>query len=154
VPAEPRFVVVEKGVRVPYPEPTSAEASAIGRANRRTDTKPERLLRSNLHALGLRFRVDLRIKEEGVAVRPDIVFTRRRIAVFVDGCFWHRCPQHFHAPKRNLDYWGPKIEANVRRDERVAAALRAAGWYVARIWEHEDMTEAALALRATWMARG
>jgi DNA mismatch endonuclease, patch repair protein len=153
VQSEARFVTVERGVRVPYPEPTSAGASAIGRANRRTDTKPERLLRSSLHVLGLRFRVDLRIKEGATVVRPDVVFTRRRIAVFVDGCFWHRCPRHFHAPKTNLAYWGPKLDANVRRDRRVTEALTAGGWHVERIWEHEDMQEAAERIRALWLSR-
>lgn len=148
-----RHVVVERGVRVPYPAPTSATASAIGKANRRTGTKPEKAVRSRLHELGLRFRVDYRIVEPNVAVRPDIVFTRRRIAVFVDGCFWHCCPEHFHEPKSNQGYWIPKLEANVRRDERVAAALIEAGWAVVRLWEHEDADAAAAQIRDLWRSR-
>jgi len=75
----------------------------------------------------LRFRKDHLIQVGGVRVRPDIVFSRWKVAVFVDGCFWHRCPEHFHEPKRNLEYWVPKLAANVARDRRVDAALTAGG---------------------------
>jgi DNA mismatch endonuclease (patch repair protein) len=91
----------------------------------------------------LRFRKDLRIQTEEMAVKADVVFTRSRLAVFVDGCFWHRCPEHASDPKRNAAYWGPKLEGNVRRDRRVDAALRRDGWSVLRIWEHEAPAEAA-----------
>ncbi|MCU1355157.1 MAG: mismatch repair protein Vsr [Acidimicrobiales bacterium] len=131
------------GQIVPYPEPTSAAATKIGKANRRVDTKPEVQLRSLLHRRGLRFRKDLLIRAEGVRVRPDIVFTRRRLAVFLDGCFWHGCPEHQHIPKSNRDYWVPKLEANIRRDDRVSAALVEAGWRVVRIWEHVPAEAAA-----------
>jgi DNA mismatch endonuclease (patch repair protein) len=106
--------------------------------NRRVDTMPERRVRSALHRRGLRFRKDFSIKLEGTRVRPDIVFTRARIACFIDGCYWHRCPAHGTEPKSNSDYWGPKLDANVRRDRRNDAALREAGWWVIRAWEHED----------------
>lgn len=112
------------------------------RSNRRTDTNPELVLRSALHRRGLRFRKDLPIRAGNLLVHPDVVFTRRRVAVFLDGCFWHRCPIHATDPKLNRDYWGPKLEANVQRDRRVDAALAADGWTVIRIWEHDDPMEA------------
>lgn len=108
------------------------------KSNRRTDTKPEIALRSALHRLGLRFRKDHRIDVDGLRVRPDIVFTRARVAIFVDGCFWHRCPEHGLMPRANRDYWEPKLARNVERDTRVTAELRDAGWTVIRVWEHED----------------
>ena len=141
-----RSVVVAPGVRVPYPEPTSEAASAVGRANRRRDTRCEVALRSALHRRGLRFRKDHPIVAGDVRVRPDVVFTRAKVAVFVDGCFWHGCPDHCHLPKRNLDYWLPKLDANRARDERVTAALRSAGWRVVRVWEHEPPDAAAAAI--------
>lgn len=75
--------------------------------------------------------------------RPDIVFTRTRVAVFVDGCFWHRCPEHESFPKTNADWWRKKLDANVTRDRTTDAALTEAGWTVIRIWEHEDLATAA-----------
>lgn len=75
--------------------------------------------------------------------RPDIVFTRARVAVFVDGCFWHRCPEHGSSPKSNADWWRRKLDANVRRDRTTDEALAEAGWMVLRIWEHEDIATAA-----------
>jgi DNA mismatch endonuclease, patch repair protein len=113
------------------------------RANRRVDTAPERRLRSELHRLGLRYRKDLPLDLDGLHVRPDVVFTRQRVAVFLDGCFWHRCPQHGSHPRANSDYWGPKLDRNVERDRRVDRALRQGGWQVIRIWEHEDADVAA-----------
>lgn len=104
---------------------------------------PERALRSAVHALGLRYRVNHRIEAAGIRVRPDMVFTSRRVCVFSDGCFWHRCPEHATDPKANSDYWAPKLLANVERDRRVDEALRSEGWAVMRVWEHEDPVEAA-----------
>ena len=75
--------------------------------------------------------------------RPDIVFTRVRVAVFVDGCFWHRCPDHETFPKTNAEWWGEKLDKNVRRDRAIDEALTSAGWTVIRIWEHENPVEAA-----------
>lgn len=89
----------------------------------------------------------------GVKVRPDIVFTRQRIAVFVDGCFWHRCPEHTSSPRSNQAYWLPKLKANVARDERVTAALGADGWRVERIWEHVPLDEAVGLVEAAVRAR-
>jgi DNA mismatch endonuclease (patch repair protein) len=139
----PRSVNLGRGVIVPYPEPTSPEATAIGKANRRADTKCEVRLRQALHALGLRFRKDLLIRAGSVRTKADVVFTRARVAVFVDGCFWHVCPEHFHMPKSNLGYWEPKLRANVERDERATAALEGDGWEVVRIWEHVPPDDAA-----------
>lgn len=132
-----------------YPQPSSASASTTMRANTRRDTKPERALRSALHGLGLRFRVDYQIETPERRVRPDIVFTRQRVAVFVDGCFWHSCPIHGRAPKANANYWQPKLERNTERDKLDTKVLRAAGWKVLRIWEHEPMQ---LAVSAVWDA--
>jgi DNA mismatch endonuclease (patch repair protein) len=109
-------------------------------ANRRRDTGPERALRSALHAAGLRYRCDLRIDlKSGRRARPDIVFTRRRVAVFVDGCFWHSCPQHGRDPRKNAGYWAPKLARNRERDLENTRALEAAGWIVVRVWEHDDV---------------
>lgn len=114
-------------------------------AVRRTDTKPELALRSALHRDGLRFRKDFPIRLDGARARPDIVFTRARIAVFVDGCFWHSCPQHGTRPATNTDYWNPKLERNAARDRRNTEALTSAGWTVIRIWEHDLRTPQAIA---------
>lgn len=118
---------------VPPPAGRSRNMAAI----RRVDTAPELALRSALHRQGLRFRKDFRMLLDGIAVRPDIVFTRRRVAVFVDGCFWHCCPEHGRQPSTNGSYWAPKLAANVARDERNTRMLEQAGWFVLRIWEHE-----------------
>jgi DNA mismatch endonuclease (patch repair protein) len=139
----PRTVNLGRGVIVPYPEPRGEAATKIGKANRRRDTKPEVRLRSALHARGLRFRKDHLLRIADVRVRPDVVFTKRHVAVFVDGCFWHGCPIHQTIPKTNRDYWVPKLRANVERDRRVDAALEGAGWRVLRIWEHEGVDDAA-----------
>src|SRR5262249_25697542 len=98
------------------------------RAIRRTNTKPEIALRSALHRGGYRFRKDLRLDlNEGARVRPDIAFTGRRVAVFVDGCFWHACPEHGRDPAVNQWYWAPKLRRTVERDRAADAALAAAG---------------------------
>lgn len=111
--------------------------------NRRADTRPEVALRSALHAAGLRFRKDRRIDVGDVKIRPDVVFTRAKVAVFVDGCFWHCCPRHGTQPKQNFDYWAPKLARNVERDRQQDALLAADGWTVVRIWEHVPIHEAA-----------
>lgn len=113
------------------------------RANRSVDTGLELALRRALHARGLRYRKNLRVDLPGLSVRPDVVFTRVRLALFADGCFWHMCPLHATEPKANSNYWGPKLRRNVARDRRVDAALDAAGWTVLRIWEHEPAETAA-----------
>lgn len=133
-----RRVVLSGGLSVAYPEPESEAASRVARGNRRVDTRPEKALRSALHRRGLRFRKDHRIDTPTLRVRVDIAFTRQRLAVFVDGCFWHSCPVHRTVPRRNAAYWTPKLDANRRRDARVNRALLDAGWLVLRVWEHED----------------
>lgn len=137
-----REVVLSGRERVPYPEPTSSVATRIGRANSRTNTKPELLIRSELHRRGHRFRKDLLVRTPTVRTHVDVAFTRRRLAVFIDGCFWHACPDHGTSPRSNTTYWGPKLAGNVLRDRRVVAALEADGWTVLRIWEHEPPTAA------------
>jgi DNA mismatch endonuclease (patch repair protein) len=112
-------------------------------SNRRTDTGPERVLRSALHRRGLRFRKDYRIDLPRLRVRVDVAFTRQKLAVFVDGCFWHRCPEHATDPKTNAAFWERKLQGNVERDQRVARALADAGWRVIRSWEHEPPDAAA-----------
>jgi DNA mismatch endonuclease (patch repair protein) len=110
--------------------------------NRRVDTAPEINLRRALHASGLRFRKDFVVKANGTRAKADIVFTRRRLAVFIDGCFWHGCPTHCRMPLRNRDYWEAKIGRNRERDDLVTAALEVGGWRVIRIWEHERIEQA------------
>jgi DNA mismatch endonuclease (patch repair protein) len=112
------------------------------RGNRRAGTKPETALRSALHAAGLRFRKDYRLDLGDVKPRPDIVFTRAKVAVLVDGCYWHCCPQHGTQPKANADYWTPKLARNVERDREQDVALNEAGWTVVRVWEHVPVDEA------------
>jgi DNA mismatch endonuclease, patch repair protein len=124
------------------------------RAIRRANTKPEIALRSALHRQGYRFRKDLRLDlETGARVRPDIAFTGRRVAVFVDGCFWHACPDHGHHPAVNDWYWFPKLRRTVERDRAADAALMAAGWQVVRIWEHVPIADALLAVAAALSGR-
>lgn len=107
------------------------------RANRKMGTKPETRLRSALHRRGLRFRKAVLVAAGDVKVRPDVVFTRARLAVFLDGCFWHACPEHGTSPTVNAGYWLPKLRRNFERDRLVDEALLAAGWAVVRVWEHE-----------------
>jgi DNA mismatch endonuclease (patch repair protein) len=138
---------------LPYPEPTDVHVTKRMRANRRTNTRPEVALRSHLHSAGLRFRKDHLVVAGNLKVRPDIVFTRHRLAVFVDGCFWHCCPDHGTVPGRNVDYWVPKLARNVERDRVTTEGLEAHGWRVIRVWEHEALAEAhsrvAIALQGT-----
>ncbi|WP_410789276.1 very short patch repair endonuclease [Kribbella sp. C-35] len=112
-------------------------------AIRRTDTSPERAIRSELHRRGLRFRKDLRLDLGAAKPRPDLVFIGSRVAVFVDGCFWHCCPDHGRSPGRNTDYWTPKLARNRERDQMNTASLQEVGWIVVRVWEHEDLLEVA-----------
>ena len=127
---------------LPEPPPASTEATrAVMRANSRSDTRPETALRSELHRNGLRYRVGSR-PDPSLNCRADIVFSAVRVAVFVDGCFWHRCPEHGVRPRTNSDYWDAKIARNVARDRRNDAALTRTGWTVVRVWEHESPEEA------------
>ena len=113
----------------------------------RRDTSVEVAIRQRLHALGHRYRVDYRL-EPSLRCRGDIVFTRRRLVVFVDGCFWHGCPTHATAPKNNAEWWQAKLAANVARDRRNRKALEDLGWTVVQIWEHEDPDGAAARVSA------
>lgn len=108
----------------------------------RRDTRPEIALRRALHARGLRFRVDRPVLPDRRR-RADIVFGPSRVAVLIDGCFWHGCPEHATFPKANQGYWREKIETNRLRDRDTDTRLRAAGWEVVRIWEHENVAESA-----------
>ena len=111
-------------------------------ANRSKDTGPERALRSALHRMGLRFRIHRR-PLKAVRRHADIVFGPARVVVFVDGCFWHACPEHGTQPKANRAFWRDKLATNRRRDADTNARLEAAGWCVVRVWEHEDPLVAA-----------
>lgn len=114
--------------------------------NKGRDTKPEVRLRKACFALGLRYRLHPKLLG-----RPDFVFPRYRLAVFVDGCFWHGCPLHYQAPRTRADFWAKKRDANARRDLAVTKELEALSWQVLRVWEHEvraDVASVALAILA------
>jgi DNA mismatch endonuclease (patch repair protein) len=108
----------------------------------RSDTKPELALRRELHRRGFRFRVQMKVPNNRRRT-IDIAFTRARLAVYVDGCFWHGCPEHHVPPKANGEWWTWKVERNRARDRDTDAALRDSGWMPLRIWEHEDVDSAA-----------
>lgn len=117
----------------------------------RRDTAAELAVRRAVWRLGLRYRVDVApVKGRR---RADLVFTRARVAVYVDGCFWHRCPIHATTPKANREWWEEKLSANVVRDRDTGARLAAAGWEVVRVWEHEDPVTAASRVAAVVAAR-
>lgn len=109
---------------------------------RQTGTDAEMALRQAMHRLGLRYRVDYEVLRKPRRV-ADVAFPARRVAVFVDGCFWHGCPEHATWPKQNADFWRQKIEANRQRDADTNDRLRAVGWTVLRFWSHESPSEAA-----------
>ncbi|MFV2105893.1 very short patch repair endonuclease [Micromonospora sp. LOL_015] len=134
------------GRKSPLPVPLDAATSARLRRQPCTSTKPELLLRRELHRRGLRFR----IHDARLPGRPDVVFTRARLAVFVDGCFWHRCPEHGTLPRNNRDWWQAKLDRNVARDRAKDAALADLGWAVLHVWEHEATAAAADRVEAQW----
>ena len=117
---------------------TAQTARRMSRQARR-DTGPELAIRSALHGAGYRFRVAYPIPDLPRCT-IDIAFPRQRVAVFVDGCFWHDCPEHGTRPKTNAARWRAKLDANRARDRRVDAHLEARGWRVLRVWEHEDVS--------------
>ncbi len=126
------------------PRPLSKESWASSEAarrtmqgNRRRDTAPELAVRRLLHAAGCRYRVDAQ-PLPGLRRRADIVFTRQKLAVFLDGCYWHGCPMHGATPRTNSDYWSAKLAANRARDADTVERLAEQGWHAARYWEHED----------------
>lgn len=132
------------GATLPPAPPASTDAARrVMQGNRRSDTRPEKALRSELHRRGLRFRIDLKVGTGRSAPRPDVVFPRALVAIYVDGCFWHACPVHGVEPRTNSDYWRAKLARNVARDARNREALEREGWLVIRVWEHEDPRDAA-----------
>lgn len=104
--------------------------------NRKTGTRPEAEVRKRLYRMGLRYRKNWPLRTRTTAVTPDIVFIGARVAVFIDGCFWHCCPEHFRMPQSNTEYWEAKLTRNRARDREVEEALAEDGWRVARFWEH------------------
>jgi len=131
------------GRKLQHPGSTSSSATAANKGNVRSNTKPEVKIRSLLQRCGYRFRKDLFIKLNDIEkARPDIVFTKKKVAVFIDGCFWHFCPLHGKIPQSNILYWIPKLEGNVQRDRLTDNALQTTGWTVLRIWEHEKIEDA------------
>jgi DNA mismatch endonuclease (patch repair protein) len=121
-------------------------------AIRSRDTKPERLIRQLLHARGLRYRVAARPLAE-LRRTADIVFRPTRVAVFIDGCYWHGCPEHYAAPRINSGYWSEKVATNMARDRDTDAKLKEAGWLVLRFWEHEPSDTCADTIAAAVLAR-
>jgi len=142
------------GGPTPEHEPwaSSPAVRSVMKGNRKRDTAPELAIRRAIHRAGLRYRV-ARSPFTGVGT-ADLVFTRARVAVFVDGCFWHGCPTHFTFPRVNPDYWRGKIEGNKNRDARNDEVLAEAGWLSVRLWEHEDPAEAAARVAKAVRDRG
>ncbi|BBY49437.1 hypothetical protein MARA_29050 [Mycolicibacterium arabiense] len=126
---------------------SSPEARARMQSNKSRDTKPELALRSAVHSLGLRYRVDAR-PLQALRRRADLVFPRAKVAVFLDGCFWHGCPVHHTVAAANASFWAEKVSTNRARDSDTDAKLAEAGWVSVRVWEHEDPVEAAERVRA------
>jgi DNA mismatch endonuclease (patch repair protein) len=125
---------------------SSSHARAAMQGNRSRDTQPELALRRAVHALGLRYRVHV-APVPALRRRADLVFTRAKVAVFVDGCYWHGCPQHYRQSQANSSYWSQKIAGNRIRDDETSRLLIDAGWDVVRIWEHEDALTGARVVR-------
>lgn len=111
---------------------TSTQRSRNMSRIRGKNTSPELVIRHGLYAKGLRYRL-----HQNLPGKPDLIFPRARLAVFVDGCFWHKCPKHFKAPSTRAQFWRRKIDANVVRDHTVNQLLRKQGWKVMRVWEHD-----------------
>ena len=132
-----------------HPEAVDERTSRRMRNVRRSGSDAELRLRRELHRSGLRYQVDFR----GLPGSPDVAFTRAKIAVFVDGCFWHRCPVHGSQPKTNEIWWRRKLDANVERDRRKDAELEGLGWLPVHVWEHEDPAEAASLIYELWLTR-
>jgi DNA mismatch endonuclease, patch repair protein len=124
------------------PAPSSQAARKRMEVTKQRDTAPEIALRSALFRLGLRYRVNVQPIRE-LHRRADIVFPRAKVAIYVQGCFWHGCPVHATWPKANAQFWREKIEANQRRDADTCQRLIEAGWLPIQVWEHEDPIEVA-----------
>jgi DNA mismatch endonuclease (patch repair protein) len=123
------------------------------RSNRGRDTRPELILRSTLHADGLRFYKHLRPLNQ-LRCEADVLFPRWRVAVFVDGCFWHVCPIHATFPATHREFWDAKLARNRARDDANNRAMSAAGWLVVRLWEHQTISEMHSAVVTALQARG
>jgi DNA mismatch endonuclease (patch repair protein) len=126
---------------------TSPATRKAMQANRRRDTAPEMAIRRLVHASGLRYRVDAR-PLTAARHTADMIFTRAQVAVFIDGCWWHGCAEHYRPPASNTAYWADKVTRNRERDQLANEALTAAGWTVIRVWEHEAPESAAGRIRA------
>lgn len=142
-------IAISKGLVLPTDGASAKESWASShavrasmRGNRRKDTKPELALRKAVHGLGLRYRVDAE-PIKGFRRRADMVFSRTKVAVFSDGCFWHGCLDHYRASHENDQYWSDKFAGNQARDRDTDRVLAEAGWLVIRVWEHESPHEAA-----------
>jgi DNA mismatch endonuclease, patch repair protein len=120
--------------------------------NRGRDTGPELALRSAVHAMGLRYRISAQ-PIAGLRRTVDLLFVGARVAVFVDGCFWHGCPEHFKPPRTNPDYWRAKITRNRDRDTDTDRRFASAGWLVVRVWEHEHPARTAERIAALVRSR-
>lgn len=118
---------------------SSPATRKVMQGNRAKDTAPELALRHELFRRGLRYRVHRR-PFPSLRRTADVIFVRRKIAIFVDGCFWHGCPDHWKLPKSNAPYWESKVVANRSRDLETDQELKREGWTVVRVWEHEDVT--------------
>ncbi|CRK61391.1 Very-short-patch mismatch repair endonuclease (G-T specific) [Alloactinosynnema sp. L-07] len=149
---QPATATDNYAVGVAGPMDTTPATSARMSRQRSRDTDTELALRRALHALGLRYRVHRR-PLPGVRREVDVVFVRARVAVFIDGCFWHGCPDHATWPARNAEFWRTKIENNRSRDRDTDFVFAAAGWAVVRVWEHEDPTTAATRVSDTVAGR-
>jgi DNA mismatch endonuclease, patch repair protein len=130
----------------------SPSVRAVMRGNRHRDTRPEMALRSAVHALGLRYRVGIR-PIPSIRRTADLVFTRAKVAVYLDGCFWHGCPTHHRPATRNVEFWTEKVNKNRARDADTDTRMAQAGWMTVRVWEHESAAVAALAIRDIISAR-
>ncbi|WP_443334381.1 very short patch repair endonuclease [Streptomyces sp. MMBL 11-1] len=128
-------------------EPSSPGVSARMSRQASRDTKPEVAVRKLLHAAGYRFRVNARVPDMPRRT-IDIAFTRAKVAVMIDGCFWHGCPVHATRPKSNAQWWRDKLDRNMARDRETTEHLAAAGWTVLRFWEHETPDGAAALVAA------
>ena len=120
--------------------------------NRARDTRPELALRQALHALGYRYRVDIKPVPE-LNRRADFAFTKKHVAVFVHGCYWHGCPDHYTVPKSNADYWSQKVARNRERDLETVQRLTDVGWEVVVVWEHDPVDEAVKRVRQALAGR-
>ena len=135
-----------------HPAASSEQVRERMQAQPRKDTKCEMAVRSAVHALGLRYRVHQR-PESDLRREADLVFRGDKVAVFVDGCFWHGCPEHHSPPTTHYDWWATKVGRNRARDQETDRLLGERGWQVVRIWEHEDPEQAAQRVRDVVLAR-